>query len=149
MLYPEQKWFLGDEEAVAFAGKLWQAAQIWDDIIDEGDTSQTNDLIQWLVWGVHLDPFYQRYEAWLKPAMLQMYLQWRDANVLERGTAEDVEKAWMLRAGVWGVFGLIAWLVGGEEHSKTVGPEIWRGYGETKQNILKEFGQCHSQQQPS
>lgn len=140
MHWTEQKWFLGDPDAINFASQLWEAAQVWDDVIDDGRTDLANDVYQWLAFGIHNDPFFQRHHAWLRPAMLQMYLNWRDANVLERANPADAEKAWMLRAGIWGVFSLIAWLVGGEAHSRKVGPEIWRSYGEQKQDILKEFG---------
>ena len=140
MHWTEQKWFLGDSEAINFASQLWEAAQVWDDVIDEGQTERANDVYQWLAFGVQNDPFFQKHHFWLRPAMLQMYLNWRDANVLEQSGPADAEKAWMLRAGIWGVFSMIAWIVGGEAHSRKVGPEIWRSYGESKQDLLREFG---------
>lgn len=132
-------WFCGDEDAIRFAHLLWNVTQDWDDVIDEGDVSKANGVYQWIAFGMEREAFFQRNATWLRPVLLQMYLNWRDANVLERSSPDDARKAWMLRAGIYGVFSTMAWLVGGEAHSRTVGPEIWRAYGETEADILTEF----------
>ena len=133
------KWFCGDEDAILFAQKLFAAAQIWDDIADEGATEEHNALSEWLLYGKSLNPFYARFRGQLDPVLYCMYAQWRDATVLETASKEDCEKAFMLRAGIYTVWSFMAYLLGGETHAKECGPEIYRSYGEKLEDVLKEF----------
>lgn len=133
------EWFLGDKDAIDFAQKLYVAAQIWDDVKDEGKTEEHDNLSEWLLYGKSLEPFYAKYRAQLDPVLYCMYSQWRDATVLETGSKEDCEKAYMLRAGIYTVWVFMARLIGGESHAAKVGPAIYRSYSETLNDILKEF----------
>lgn len=132
------EWFCGDEQAVDFAERLFDLAQNWDDVIDEGAVGKVNGVISWIAFRCQWHPFFTRFDYALRPAMLVCYLNWRDANVLETGDDADREKAFMLRAGIYDVFSLMAWLVGGEDHSARVGPAIRRMYGERLADFLKE-----------
>lgn len=133
-----QEWFLGSEDAVRFACALFAASQEWDDVEDEGEGAH-NDVLNWMSFEAMRDPFIRANLHVIQPALLQMYLDWRAANTLERGEGEDVRKAWMLRAGLYRVFHVIAWLVGGHHHAVQVGPDIWRTYGETLAEFEKEM----------
>lgn len=125
------RWFRGDAAAIEFAEQLWDVMQRWDDVLDEGAVDKANDVFQWLGFGMNYLPFFARYETLLRPAMLLAYLGWRDANELElSGDPADDEKAFMLRAGIYDVYALMAWIIGGETHSRAVGPEIRRAYAE-------------------
>jgi hypothetical protein len=132
-------WFKGDEEAVEFALNLWTAAQEWDDIEDEGKCHDHNALLAWLAFGKEYTPFFAKHHLILRPAMLFMYLQWNAANQLERGSVNDIHKAYMLRAGIYGVFHTIAWIVGDDEWATQVGPEIYREYAETIDSLVEEM----------
>lgn len=134
-----QRWFNGDEDAVHFALSVWQATQEWDDLEDEGRCEDHNRLLSWLAFGKEYTPFFARNAHLLRPALLQLYLRWRVANVLERGDRDDVNKAYMLRAGYYDVLHMIAWICGGDDHAARVGPEIYRSYGETAEGLWKEF----------
>lgn len=133
-------WFLGDGDAVKFARQMWTACQDWDDVIDEGETQKANDVYQWMAFGRFKEPFFVRHGAEMQTAMLMMYLAWRDANVLEKESRASCEKAYVLRAQIYQVWVLMAHLIGGEEHSRVVGPQIWRCYDESLADLLKEFG---------
>lgn len=137
------RWFCGNQDAVRFAETLWQVAQEWDDLEDEGRTENPNALLSWLAFGKEYTPFFAANAHVLRPAMLTMYLQWRAANVLDHGAPDDVAKSYMLRAGIYGVWHTMAWLIGGDNWAAEVGPEIYRTYGETPADILKEFAPCH------
>ncbi len=132
------EWFCDDRDAVAFAEEMFDAAQKWDDVIDDGRIDLVNGLLSHLAFRVNYGPFFKRYEYLLRPALLMIYLNWRDANVLEKGDEADKEKAFMLRAGIYDMFVLMAWIIGGEDHSARVGPEIRRMYGERLADYLKE-----------
>lgn len=133
------RWFCGDQGAVDFALRLFEACQRWDDLEDEGRCEGMNALLSWLGWGKEYEPYFMAHAHLLRPAMLQMYLQWRAANVLDRGDRSDVVKAYMLRAGIYTVWVLMAWLAGGDDWAAEVAPEIYRSYGETPDELWREF----------
>lgn len=133
-------WFRGDELAVDFALQSWDAAQLWDDLIDEGQAhSDTQALLAWLAFGKEDHPFFKAHAATLRPVMESVYLQWTAANVLELGGEEDVTLAWVLRAGIYGLWHVMARICGGEAWAREIGPTIWRTYGETLAGYRKEM----------
>ncbi|MGH1414840.1 MAG: hypothetical protein ACRBB0_15235 [Pelagimonas sp.] len=138
-------WFCGDESACSFAEQLWTALQEWDDIEDEGKCEDYNGLISWLAFGKEYQPFFAAHSHLLRPAFLQLYLSWTSANVLDRGDWQDVCKSYMLRAGFYQLLHLIAWICGGDAWARRVGPEIYRSYAETPEEIFKEFNRCQDQ----
>lgn len=140
------RWFGGDEAACAFAASLWTAIQEWDDLEDEGKCADLNGLLSWLAFTKEYTPYFAAHAHLLRPALLQMYLSWRAANVLDRGTPQDREKAYMLRAGYYQVLHLMAWIAGGDHAAAEYGPEIYRSYGETVADLEKEFGTCQIQE---
>lgn len=140
-----RRWFCGDEMACSFAEQLWTAIQQWDDEEDEGSSPDPNGLKSWLAFGKEYHPFFAAHAHVLRPAFLSLYLKWTAANVLDHGTREDVEKSYMLRAEFYGFLHIMAWIVGGDAHARAVGPEIYRSYGETVDDLLKEFGTCPEQ----
>lgn len=136
-LFP--RWFRGDEAACHFAAQLWTALQEWDDLEDEGRCANHNALLSWLAFGKEYNPYFAANAHFLRPAMLLIYLQWRAANVLDRGDRSDVAKAYMLRAAFYSVLHLMAWIAGGDDWAAQVGPEIYRAYGETPESLWTEF----------
>lgn len=140
-----RRWFCGDENAATFAEQMWTALQEWDDIEDEGRCEDHNGLMSWLAFGKEYSPFFAAHSHMLRPAFLSLYLKWTAANVLDHGTKQDVEKSYMLRAEYYGLLHLMAWICGGDAHARAVGPEIYRSYGETVDDLLKEFGTCLTQ----
>lgn len=130
-------WFCGNDAACDFAATVWRAAQDWDDLHDDG--KQSNDFISWMAFGKEFTPFFAQNAHILRPALLSMYLQWEAANVMEKGDRRDVDKAFMLRAGIYSVFQMIAWICGGNAWAVEVGPDIYRFYGETTQSLWEEM----------
>jgi hypothetical protein len=143
MIESLSRWFKGDDDAILFAQTLWDAIQQWDDIEDEGRCENTNALLSWLAFGKEYAAFFHANAHILRPALLVMYLQWRAANVLDHGSAGDVAKSYMLRAGVYSVWHVMAWIIGGDDWAAEVGPEIYRSYGETPAELLREM-QCQT-----
>lgn len=134
------RWFKGDADAVDFAIKLWDAAQVWDDVHDEGDKSRIDELMQWLAFRKEYHPFFMRHPDILRTGMLMMFLQWQAANRLERSILpRDVEKAHMLRAGIYSVYVLMAWIVGGNTWADEICEEIYGQYGETIADLKREM----------
>lgn len=134
-----ERWFCGNADAVSFGMLLWDAAQAWDDVADEGASAHTGGLLSWLAFGKEYHPFFEPNSRILRPVMLSVHLQWTAANVLDHGSEDDLAKAYMLRAGLYGVWHVMAWITGGEAHAREVGPEIYRTYGETVASIAEEL----------
>lgn len=138
------RWFCNDERACDFAAALWTAIQEWDDLHDEGRCKNHNALLSWLAFGKEYTPYFAENAHILRPALLVMYLSWRAANVLERGSRDDVAKAFMLRAAFYQVLHVMAWIAGGDDHAADVGPEIYRAYGETIEDLAQEMAACQT-----
>ena len=132
-------WFRGDAAACHFAAMLWDAVQEWDDLHDEGKCADANALLSWLAFGKEYSPFFLQHAHILRPVLLSTYLQWIASNDLDHGGPNDVAKSYMLRAGVYGVWHVMAWIIGGHDWAAQCGPEIYRSYGETPAEILKEM----------
>lgn len=133
------RWFKDDPDAIDLAAGLWEAMQIWDDVIDEGDTSRANEVFAYLVFRMPLHPFMVKFGHMIQPALLGMYLDWRDATEMEKsGDEADLEKSFILRAGIYRVYSVMAWIIGGEAHSMIMGPEIHRQYAERLDDYKKE-----------
>jgi len=129
---------MDDPGAIRFACDLWVAAQEWDDLQDEGKANH-NAVLNWIGFEPMRDPFLSANAHVIKPAVLQMYLDWMAANTLEKGSEDDIDKAWMLRAGLYRVYHVVSWLIGGHEHALECGPDIWRIYGETRTQFHQEM----------
>ncbi len=133
------RWLKGREDAVNFARQLWDAAQVWDDIQDEGDLSKSNNLFSWLAFSKEYDVFFAPNAHWLRPALMQMYLSWQAANVMELNGGDDTAKAYMLRAGYYQVVHLMVYMIAGDDWAAECGPEIYRAYDETLSGFQKEM----------
>lgn len=139
---PFPHWFKGDEAACDFAHNIWNVSQSWDDMLDEGKSANINNVMQWIMFKKDDHPFFADYARILTPAMLVVFLQWQAANTLEKGGEADVEKAYMLRGGIYSLYLVMAWIIGGNNWAAEIGPEIYRAYGETLTDFKKEMEQC-------
>lgn len=133
-----------DPHAVDMCMDLMKIAQIWDDLIDkdkEIDPASVHDVFITALIKLPSNPFYMAFSSELRPLLMNVYLQWRAANEMEQsGKEEDINKAYMLRAGIYQVFAYCAFLVYGVEKSAEISADVWRIYGETLPEFVKEVG---------
>ena len=137
-------WFQGNHAACQYCLDLWDIAQVWDDLIDgdhvEGD--EINKVMVKATSSLHTNPFFVQYASSLIPVQVSTFLQWRDATTIEldpERTEDDLAKCYMLRAGLYSLFAFVAFLVGGDEWAKQVGPQIRRHYGEKFSEYRQEM----------
>ena len=132
----------GNFAAVKLCLDLVFIAHVWDDLYDK-DRERTGEDIsnafRIALVEIPENPFYIQNLSDLRPLMMNVILQWQDANVLEHGNDHDKHMAYMLRAGIVQVISYCAYLIGGVEYAKEVGPDIRRLYEEGLQDFLKEF----------
>lgn len=135
-----ERFFKGNQQAVELCLDYFQVAHTWDDIIDK-DAKLTDERVHMafitLVHKIPNNPFYQSYQSELTPVLMNVVMQWLDANELDHGDDNDKDKAYMLRAGLYNLISHIALICGGYEWAKEVGVEIRRLYGETRQSVYE------------
>lgn len=140
--------YKGNEDAKLFSFKLLEVAHTWDDIVDGDNPSEDR------VNSAFVSCFYefQRHPIWkdagLDHHLLNVFFRWRDANIIEKdnqSTDDDLNKSYMLRAGVYDLFVIIAYHLYGNEWAAEIGPYVRKSYGETLKDYIKEVRQCQIQ----
>jgi hypothetical protein len=136
------EFFKGQQNAVSLCMMLLEVSHAWDDIVD-GDAiseSDVNRVFKYLIYDIPKNPIYLAIPS-LPDHMLNVFLRWRDANKLERMDPPEVEKSYMLRAGIYDIFQLIAYYMYGDEWAEEIGPKVRMLYGETIEGLRGELCQ--------
>lgn len=132
--------YRGDSHAIALSHQLWNIAQTWDDLIDGDEVSKEQINKCFIDALVHVSTN----KLWgtdIAANVLNVYLRWSDANYIEadaESTDDDLAKAWMLRAGIYDIFVLLAAKLHGIDWATTIGPIVRKTYGETLKDFLEE-----------
>lgn len=129
--------YKGNAEAKALSFSLLQVAHTWDDLVDgdkEVSGDEANSAFLACLFGIPSSPLW---DTCMQANLLNVYLRWQDANSLEAEKVE-LEKAWMLRAGLYDLFVLIAFKLYGFAWAKEIGPIVRKTYGETLQDFIQE-----------
>jgi len=132
----------GNLHAVRFCVDLTYIAHVWDDLYDrdkERTGQEINDAFRIALVDIPANPFYLQNITQLWPLMMSAILQWQDANVLEKGSRHDKQMAYMLRASFLQIFNYAAYLVGGPDWARQIGPGLRRMYEESFQSFSKEM----------
>jgi hypothetical protein len=130
----------GDQWALQYCIDVMFIAHLWDDLIDGDFRSKEdiNEAFRIALIDIPKNPFYLAHIGDLRPLMMNVILQWQDANVLEKGNREDRAKAFMLKASVLQLFNYCAYLVGGPAWAIEVGPDVRRFYVESIDDYIGE-----------
>lgn len=132
----------GNQHAVDLCITLFGIAQVWDDLIDEGcapsqliDKAFVSALVQ-----IPTNPIAQMMPE-LPYHIYNVFLRWRDATAIEcnQPTDDDLHKCYMLRAGLYDIFVLIAAKLYGDDYALEIGPFVRKMYGEKFSDYAKEF----------
>lgn len=134
--------YQGNQAAVMLAITLFDISQAWDDLID-GDSISTDDINQCFLNCLFVLPTNLIVQAMpeLPHHIYNVFLRWRDATWLERNepTDDNLNKCYMLRAGFYDIFVLIAAKLYGDDYARRVGPAIRKFYGEKLNEYKQEF----------
>ena len=123
-----------DQWALQFCIDIMFIAHLWDDLIDRDNfraAEDINEAFRIALVDIPKNPFYLAHIGDLRPVMMNVILQWQDANVLEKGDKEDRAKAFMLKASVLQLFNYCAYLIGGPAWAFEIGPDLRRLYEES------------------
>jgi hypothetical protein len=133
------RFYKGDQNAISLSFMLLEVAHAWDDLID-GDPvepNKINQVFRFLIYDIPVNPVYRMIPG-INEHMLNVYLRWRDATAMELDAEPDFEKTYMLRAGIYDMFLLIAYHLHGDEWAREIGPEVRSLYGETIASLKGE-----------
>ncbi len=106
---------------------LFGIAQVWDDVVD-GDAVAARDANNAFVASLVGIPTNR--VAQMMPELpyhiYNVFLRWRDATAIENNAPNkaDLHKCYMLRAGLYDIFVLIAAKLYGDDYAAEVGPSI-------------------------
>lgn len=134
--------YKGNSDAIFISLELLKIAHTWDDIID-GDSYDARDVNKAFVsciFTIQNSPLW--FSCGLNHHVLNCFLRWRDANTIEGdklSTKSDLLKCYMLRAGLYDIFVIIAYHLFGDEWAEEIGPKVRKYYGETPNEFLEEF----------
>lgn len=133
--------YKGNKDASELSFKILHMLHTWDDLIDKDKEVSDFDINKAFLTGVFE---LQRYPIWFSAGLdhhlLNTYLRWRDATEMETKDAsdDDLNKCYMLRAGLYDIFVIIAFHMYGHEWASEIGPKVRRFYGEKLEEFKKE-----------
>lgn len=138
------EWMKNDEAAVQFILHLNYIVELWDDLID-GDQERTaddvNKAFRFALVDLIRNPFYQVHFNQLNPLIMAGILAWHDSNELAKGDEHDRHMAYMLKQNLSRVYNHCAYLIGGEEWARKIGPDLCRAFEEKLDDYMKETEQ--------
>lgn len=135
--------FKGDQDAIDVCCLLVDIADTWDDIVDK-DKPVSAQAVDKAFVGALFE--LQRRPIWFNAGLsyhvLNAFLKWRDANDIETNplsTDDDLAKSYMLRAGLYDIFVLVAYHLHGDEWAREIGPGVRKFYAETLKDYIEEM----------
>ena len=140
----------GNRFAVQFIIQFIYVCHLWDDLIDKDNPRTDNeisDAFRICLVDLPLNPFYAHNMHLLTPVIINGILEWEDANKLEKGNLHEQHMAYMLRAGLMSQISFCAYICGGKDWAREIGPEIRNLYEEPLEQFLEEM-RCLIQLQP-
>lgn len=133
--------YKGDSDAIWMSFKLLEVAHTWDDLVDkdkELSEQQINSAFVASIFELSNNKLW--FPCGLNHHVLNVFLRWQDSNWIEKNFTDDNElaKAWMLRAGIYDIFVVLAYHLYGLEWAAEIGPIVRQYYGEKLPDFLKE-----------
>jgi hypothetical protein len=129
--------YKGDAHAARLSTGVLKAIHLWDDLIDRDKPvadSNINEVFLDLFCLVGPSPLW---DADMSAHLLNVYTRWQAANVFE-SAKEEIDKAWMLRAGCYDLFVMLAAKLHGVDWGVEVAPLVYKTYGETLEQFTQE-----------
>ncbi len=136
-----KEYLLGNEQAVEFCLMMLKTVHFWDDLADgeKLSPSDISDALIRMTFFIPLNPFYDTFKPQLIPLMVNTILCWQDANILDHGSEHDMHISYGLRSAGIQILVYSAFLLGGNEWAKKVGPDIRRLLIEDLNDFVSEM----------
>lgn len=130
--------YVADDNATKFLVDFIQTVSAWDDIHDGDECSpdRADRAFSTFMHRIPVNPYYQAYAPQLQAMMTMVYLKWQVSNAYESEN-RSLEKAYMLRAELYGLIHYVILTLHGLERAEELGPTIWDFYGESLSDFLE------------
>ena len=129
-----------DEAAVQFILDFANAAEFFDDVVDQ-DKEITRARAMKILFNVAaelpLNPFFDRYKGQLIPLIVAGINAWLDANEMEQGNFNDRVYAYVMRDFYMEMVPFIVYLTRGKKAMRTLSLEIRQFF--TKHETLDQY----------
>jgi hypothetical protein len=135
--------FKGNVQAVNLVVMYFEACHLFDDLIDKDKVNEDAEILRvfrYLIFSIPTNPVYRAIPS-LPDHMMNIYLRWIDSTNMEKMENPDIEKTYMLRAGLYDLMSIIACYLYGAEWAEEIGPQIRSLYGETIESLRGEICQ--------
>lgn len=129
-----------DPHAVNFIVAIGDAAELWDDLIDQDkaiDKSHVNRVFTTLTTTLPLNPFFDRFKVQIVPLLVAGINAWHDATELEFGSDNDKALAYVLRDWYVELIMFVVYLLRGQEAMRATSLEIRRFF--SQHESLQEY----------
>lgn len=138
------KIWIQDTNAVNFIKIIGDAAELWDDLIDQDKPilkSDVNNVFVALTTVLPLNPFFDAYKAQLIPLMITGINTWQDATTLEKGSDNDKAIAYVLRDWYVELVMYVVYLTRGYDVMRDISASARKFFGqhETLQDYMEKL----------
>lgn len=124
----QERWFLGDKEAITFIRALGHYVETWDDLIDKDKELTDEDINATFTMGlldIASNPFVARHQATIGHLLALMVNGWMCSEEMKRSDDRRVRQvAFHLRNWPLELYPAVALCVGGWLHMRAVSVEI-------------------------
>ena len=136
--------WIKNPHAVSFVLDIGDAAELWDDLIDQDKPIQPKDVnrvFTRLVTVLPLNPFFDAYKLQLIPLLVAGINAWHDANALEKGSDNDKAMAYVLRDWYVELTMFVVYLTQGHEAMRELSLDIRRFFShhESLQDYMEKL----------
>ena len=138
--------YKGHDGAKDYSFMLLECFHIWDDSVDQDKPISKEDADKAWRQAMIRIPTHQMHHYFPEmPWLIQdVYFKWCAANEFE-SKGVHLEKAYILRAQLYGLFVNIAAKVVSFEHAVSISPLVWSFYGEDLETFKQEVKSCQTQ----
>ena len=128
----KQNWCLGNQNAVDFLNCLFDAVELWDDLIDKDvavEDSHVNRVFTSLMFSLPLNPWFMANSSYYQPLIMASINGFYDANEMAKSDKKHLRNlAFYVRNLGIEIHIATAFLLGGFKHMRKVSPEIREFY---------------------
>ena len=124
----KRRWFMGNESAIAFVNMLFDAVELWDDLIDkdvEVKDEHVNRVFMNLMFSLPANAWFSAHKEYYLPLIMTSINAFHDANKLA-GDKELRNLAFHIRNFGIEIHIATAFLIGGYDHMRAVSEEMRR-----------------------
>lgn len=138
--------YKNDTAAIELSFAVLDVMHTWDDLVDRDKPVDNMAINTAFMLALTVIPVHKYWNSVMHTMLVNTYLKWQAANKFEAGDEQEhIKKAWMLRAGVFDLFLMLATQLYGVAWGEDCAPAVYAFYGEKLEDFLTEVAECRTQ----